>query len=85
MIGIDPKDTKAMQDHHAEQLAVIRQESREAMHKRAESMRIGLPVVFAATSSDKRVIDLVAQFNAADERGRNTMLRMAQVMPKGAL
>lgn len=43
----------------------------------------GVPVVFAATSSDKRVIDLVAQFNAADERGRNTMLRMAQVMPKG--
>lgn len=45
-------------------------------------MRANLPIVFAATSQDKRVIDLVAQFNAADERGRVTLLRMAQVMPK---
>lgn len=41
-----------------------------------------LPVVFAATSQDKRVIDLVAFFNSMDERGRITLMRMAQVMPK---
>lgn len=85
MIGIDQKDMKAMQDHHAEQLAVIRQESRESMHQRAESMRIGLPIVFCATSQDQRVIDLVAQFNASDERGKQVLLRLAQVMPKGAV
>lgn len=42
----------------------------------------GVPVVFAATSSDKRVIDLVAQFNACDERGRVTLMRLATSMPK---
>lgn len=75
MIGIDPLDLKAMIDHHEGRLTEIREKHCVA----------GVPVVFAATSSDKRVIDLVAQFNAADERGRVTMLRMAQVMPKGAL
>lgn len=48
-------------------------------------MARNLPIVFAATSQDKRVIDLVAQFNASDERGRVTLLRMAQAMPKGAM
>lgn len=42
----------------------------------------GVPIVFAATSQDKRVIDLVAHFNNMDERGRVTLMRMAQVMPK---
>lgn len=44
-----------------------------------------VPVVFAATSQDKRVIDLVAFFNGLDERGRLTILRLAQVMPKGPM
>lgn len=40
------------------------------------------PIVFAAISQDRRVIDLVAQFNASDERGRVTLLRLAMAMPK---
>lgn len=48
----------------------------------AKAAREGLPVVFAGTSQDKRVIDLVAQFNACDERGRVTLMRLATSMPK---
>lgn len=81
MNGIDPLDMKAMQDHHERQLAKLRTESDVSL-KTALQLD-GIPTAYCATSQDKRVIDLVAQFNAADERGRNTMLRMAQVMPKG--
>jgi len=66
-------DKQAILDHYQGEL--------KAIHP-AEAARSGLPIVFAATSQDKRVIDLVAQFNAADERGRVTMLRLAQCMPK---
>lgn len=79
MIGIDPLDLKAMQDHHDRQLAKLRTES-DASLKTARELA-GVPVVFAATSSDKRVIELAALFNRLDERGRQTALRMLSVMP----
>lgn len=49
-----------------------------------DSAEIGL--VYAATSQDKRVLELVAAFETLDERGKITLLRMAHVMPgrKGA-
>ena len=80
MIGIDPLDMKAMQDHHDRQLAKLRIESDVSLKT---SLQLGgIPTAYCGTSQDKRVIDLVAFFNSMDERGRVTLMRMAQVMPK---
>ena len=65
-------DKQAILDHYLGEL--------NSIHP-AEAARAGLPIVFAATSQDKRVIELTALFNRLDERGRQTALRMLSVMP----
>jgi len=67
-----PLDKQSILDHYQGELARFSPKGIEQFQ----------PVVFAATSQDKRVIDLVAQFNACDERGRVTLMRLATSMPK---
>lgn len=79
-------DKQAILDHYQGELKASQEP--EQYRKLSDVIRsrepdVFGPVVFAATSQDKRVIDLVAQFNASDERGKQVLLRLAQVMPKG--
>lgn len=72
MIGIDPLDLKAMQDHH----------DREARAHKQEKLQ---SAILVKVCGDERLRDIVQVFEAGDERRRETMHRMAVALGKHSL
>lgn len=56
----------------------------KAMQEHSQALKSIRPV-HVVECADQRGAQLLKEFHSMDERGRLTLLRMAQVMPKGPL
>lgn len=72
MIGIDPLDLKAMQDHH----------DREARAHKQEKLQ---SAILVKVCGDERLRDIVQVFESGDARRKETMWRLAVALGKHSL